>query len=111
MAKLPLSVNDYEKSVLLAALITKVNDGIIALPSVTDAVFKPVINGYEVTFKLKGDLVKLEFKTNKSIFSASRLTLRIFAGSRLIKTFKTDNADEAFNEIESILTQTKDESV
>lgn len=111
MAKLPLSANDYEKSVLLAALITKVKDGIIALPSVTDAVFKPVINGYEVTFNLKGNSVKLELKVSKCIFARSKLTVRVSDSKSLIKTFKTDNADEAFNEIESILTQTKDESV
>lgn len=105
MAKLPLSVNDYEKSVSLAALVTKIKDDIIVLPSVTDAVFKPTINGYEVTFNLKGNSVKLELKVSKCIFARSKLIVRVSDSKSLIKTFKTDNAYEGCNEIKSILTQ------
>ena len=51
MAELPLSVNDYKNSVSLSAFIARIKEDIIVLPSVTDAVFKPVIKGYEVSFK------------------------------------------------------------
>lgn len=105
MAELPLSVNDYEKAVSLVALVTKIKDDIIVLPSVTDAVFKPIINGYEVTFKVKGNSIKFELKVSKYIFARSKLTIRVFDSNDLIKTFKTDNADEGFKEIKSILTQ------
>lgn len=105
MTELPLSVNDYEKSVALVNLLTRIKDDIIALPSVTDAVFRPIINGYEVTFKVKGNSVKLEIKVSKYIFARSRFTIRASDSMGLIKSFKTDNADEACNEIKSILTQ------
>lgn len=104
MAELPLSVNDYEKSASLVALLSKIKAEIIALPSVTDAVFKPIINGYEVAFKVKGNPVKLELKVSKYIFARSKLTVRLFDSNGLIKAFKTDNADEGFNEIKTILT-------
>ena len=104
MAELPLRVNDYEKSVFLVALLSKIKAEIIALPSVTDAVFNPIINGYEVAFKMKGNPVKLELKVSKYIFARRKLTVRVFYSNNLIKSFKTDNADEGFNEIKSILT-------
>ena len=105
MTELPLSVNDYEKSVALVDLLTKIKDDIITLPSVTDAVFKPIINGYEVTFKLKGNSVKFELKVSKHIFEKSKFAIRVFYGKGLIKKFKADNACEGFNKIKSIFIQ------
>ena len=75
MAELPLRVNDYEKSVFLVALLSKIKAEIIALPSVTDAVFNPIINGYEVAFKMKGNPVKLELKVSKYIFARRNFTI------------------------------------
>ena len=54
---------------------------------------------------MKGNSVKLEIKVSKYIFARSRFTIRVSDSMGLIKNFKTDNADEACNEIKSILTQ------
>ncbi len=102
MAELPLSVNDYEKAVFLTALVTRIKEDIIALPTVTDAVFKPVIKGYEVTFKENGNYYKLELKVSKHVFLKHKISVSVFEDGNSIKKFKTFDADEAVKEIKSV---------
>lgn len=103
MAELPLSVNDYKNSVSLSAFIARIKEDIIVLPSVTDAVFKPVIKGYEVSFKEKGNYYKLEFKISKRLFSKNKLAVRMYDNDGLIKAFKAVDADDGTKKIKSIL--------
>ncbi len=102
MAELSLSVRDYKNSVSLAAFISRIKDDIIALPSVTNAVFKPMINGYVVSFKEKGNSYNIELKVSKHIFLKSKLTVCVFEDSYLIKNFKAVDADKGIKEIKSI---------
>ncbi len=102
MEKLPLSRTDYDSAVLVVAALEKIKQHITALPSVTDVVFKPIINGYEVCFKKRGNPVKLRLKADKGIFKRNKLIVSVFSDDNLIKTFRTYNADESVEEIKSI---------
>ena len=103
-----LSVHDYEKSVLLATFVTRIKDDIIVSPSITDASFKPMINGYEITFKEKGIYVKLELKVTEDLFKRKKLVVYVFDADGTVEKIKTHNIDEGIKAIESILVRIKE---
>ena len=86
----------------MTTLVTRIKDDIIALPSVTNAVFKPMINGYAVSFKEKGNPYKIKLKVSKHIFLKSKMTVYVFKDSHIIKSFKAVDADKVIKEIKSI---------
>ncbi len=103
MEYLPLSRSDYNKALLIADFISKLKKELNSSASVTDIVFKPKPEGYEISFKENGNKVRLTLKTSRSIFRKYRLKVNVFFGDELKSSFRSDNSEASITKIKSLL--------
>ena len=105
MQKLPLSRDNYNRSLLIADFISKIKTVLEAMPEATDILFSPEAKGYTVSFRYNESSCTLRLNTLRRPFGKHRLKLRIYKEGILQETFSVSDTQRGAERLKKFLSK------
>ena len=93
--------NDYEKSVLVVEFTRELKERMAEKENITDALFTPVINGYEVSFSHGDKRVRVTAEVKG--FFTKKLIIRKLTDGKKTAVYKAHSKEEISRYAERIL--------
>ncbi len=100
MSFLPVKQYEYDRSLLLTDFIGKIRDSSQKNSCVSDLIFIPKVNGYEINYSSDGVVHKIEI-TTKGIL-CSRLRIRKYEDNLLKGSYSSKSKDDNLSVIQNI---------
>ena len=93
MSELPITKNEYDKSVILVDFLSEFKSNINGNQGIENVVFTPVISGYCISFDYNNVPSEISLTLNKSKFSV-KLKVGCKIGNQKEKTFISKNQND-----------------